>query len=292
MDGPLGNTYRFRSKIGAGSFGSVFIGIHAKTGLEFAVKIEALGSKRSHVLHEAKLYKVLGGGFGIPQVHWYGSEGPYNILVLDLLGPSLDSLFSLCNRRFGLKTVLMLADQMLSCMEYIHSKNVVHRDVKPGNFTIGNGQEAHQLYLIDFGLAKFSRHPSKEPPSVKTHKHLKGNVCYRSVNGDCGNEVGRRDDLESVGYVLIHFLQGSLPWHGLKNEGRSNVRKVMAIKMSTNLQDLCKRCDPEFTEYLEYCRSLDFDEWPDYAYLQRLFWNLFFERKYKCDFAYDWMLVR
>eukprot|EP00928_Gymnodinium_smaydae_P070046 TRINITY_DN53988_c0_g1_i1.p1 TRINITY_DN53988_c0_g1~~TRINITY_DN53988_c0_g1_i1.p1 ORF type:complete len:333 (-),score=25.41 TRINITY_DN53988_c0_g1_i1:443-1414(-) len=299
MDCFLGRSYRLRSKIGSGSFGSVFIGINVKTGSEYAVKVEPIERKRSHLLHEARLYRALHGGHWIPRMHKFVTEGSYHVLVLDLLGPSLEDLFHFCNRSFGLKTVLMLADQMLKCIEYIHGKDVVHNDVKPANFTIGAGKRAHQVYLIDFGSASCSRLPvsSMSTPQGSTQTtprtHVRGNLCYRGVIAHFENEPSRREDLESVGYVLIYFLRGILPWQGLTDKHDIAIkRQIIDIMVSTDLRDLCQGCNSEFKFYLEYCRSLYADEWPDHSYVRRLFTDLFDSLQYERDFAYDWTIPR
>lgn len=102
---------------------------------------------------------------GIPSVKWYGVEGDYNIMVIDLLGKSLEDLFNDCGRMFSLKTVLMLADQLLSRMEILHTRSYIHRDIKPDNFLIGIGLRSHMIFVIDFGLAKLYRNP-------RTHRHI------------------------------------------------------------------------------------------------------------------------
>eukprot|EP00928_Gymnodinium_smaydae_P093124 TRINITY_DN77150_c0_g1_i1.p1 TRINITY_DN77150_c0_g1~~TRINITY_DN77150_c0_g1_i1.p1 ORF type:complete len:327 (-),score=41.70 TRINITY_DN77150_c0_g1_i1:182-1162(-) len=301
MESPLGRKYRLRSKIGSGSFGNVFIGIHAKTGSEFAIKVEPIArKKRSHVLHEAKIYQALDGGCGIPRLHWYGTEGQFKILVLDLLGPSLEDLFCFCNRKFGLKTVLMLAGQMLRIIEYVHNKNVVHRDIKPANFVIGTGNEAHRVHLIDFGLAKSSRclfaqqqQPTSPTSPTGPQKRASGNACFRSVNAHLGSEQGRRDDLESIGYVLVYLVRGSLPWQGLESTDKeSEALNIRDSKLSTDLQDLCAGHDAEFATYIDYCRNLDFDAWPDYNYLHCLFTQVSCRRAYRYDFVYDWTICK
>jgi serine/threonine protein kinase len=127
MELRVGNKYRLGRKIGQGSFGEIYLGTNITNNEEVAIKLESVKSKHPQLFYEAKLYKILAGGVGIPYVKWFGLEGEYNVMVMDLLGPSLEDLFNFCGRKFNLKTVLMLADQMLRRIEYIHMKNFIHR---------------------------------------------------------------------------------------------------------------------------------------------------------------------
>ena len=150
---------------------------------------------------------------GIPSVHWFGVEGDYNCMVMDLLGPSLEDLFSFCKRKFSLKTVLMLGDQMVQRLEYMHNNHFIHRDMKPDNFLVGVGKKQQLLYMIDYGLAKRYREPKTgDHIPYRDNKSLTGTARYASVNTHLGIEQSRRDDLESIAYILIYFLKGSLPW--------------------------------------------------------------------------------
>ena len=154
MELRVARKFRVGPKIGSGSFGEIYAGTNVHTGEEVAIKLEPLKSKHPQLLYESKIYRVLQGGYGIPGVKWFGSEGDYNVLVIDLLGPSLEDLFNYCGKRFSLKTVLMLADQMIARLEFMHSRSYIHRDVKPDNFLIGTGTRKHVCHVIDFGLAK------------------------------------------------------------------------------------------------------------------------------------------
>jgi len=293
MELRVGGKYRLGRKIGSGSFGDIYLGTNVQTSEEVAIKLESTKSKHPQLLYESKLYKVLAGGLGIPHIHWYGVEGDYNVMVIDLLGPSLEDLFNFCQRKLSLKTVLMLADQMINRVEYVHMKNFLHRDIKPDNFLIGLMKKANQVHVIDFGLAKkFRDSRTQQHIPYRENKNLTGTARYASINTHLGIEQSRRDDLEAVGYVLMYFNRGSLPWQGLKaNSKREKYEKIMEKKMSTPVDVLCKHFPPEFVTYLTCCRSLRFEDRPDYTHLKRLLKDLFFREGYQYDFVFDWTIL-
>jgi len=293
MELRVGKKYRLGRKIGSGSFGDIYLGTNMTTGEEVAIKLESVKTRHPQLLYESKIYRILHGGLGIPNVRWYGIEGDYNVMVLDLLGPSLEDLFNYCGRRFQLKTVLMLADQLLSRLEYVHTKSFIHRDVKPDNFLIGLGKRQSVIHIIDFGLAKKYRDPrSHQHIPYRENKNLTGTARYASINTHIGIEQSRRDDLESLGYVLMYFIRGSLPWQGLKaNTKKQKYERIMDRKMSTSTEQLCKGYATEFRSYFEYCRSLRFEDRPDYAYLKRLFKELFYRKGFQYDNMFDWTVL-
>jgi len=292
MDLRVGGKFRLGRKLGSGSFGVVYIGTNAESGEEVAIKLESVKSKHPQLLYESKLYKIL-AGVGVPDVHWYGVEGDYNAIVIDLLGPSLEDVFSFSNQKFSLKTVLMLADQMINRVEYLHAKNFIHRDLKPDNFLIGLGEKASQVHIINFGLAKKYRDTrTQQHIPYRSGKNLTGTARYASVNTHLGIEQSRRDDLEAVFYVLMYFNRGSLPWQGLQaSSKKEKYEKIMEKKMSTPVEVLCEHFPCEFVTYANYCRSLNFEDRPDYAYLRRLLKDLFFREDYQYDFVFDWTLM-
>ncbi|XP_057964126.1 casein kinase 1-like protein 10 isoform X2 [Malania oleifera] len=294
MERIIGGKFKLGRKIGSGSFGELYLGVNVQTGEEVAIKLESVKTKHPQLHYESKLYVFLQGGTGIPHLKWFGVEGEYNIMVIDLLGPSLEDLFNYCNRKFTLKTVLMLADQLITRVEFMHSRGFLHRDIKPDNFLMGLGRRANQVYVIDYGLAKKYR-------DLQTHKHipyrenknLTGTARYASVNTHLGVEQSRRDDLESLGYVLMYFLRGSLPWQGLKaGTKKQKYDKISEKKMLTPIEVLCKSYPSEFTSFFHYCRSLRFEDKPDYSYLKRLFRDLFIREGYQFDYVFDWTILK
>ena len=298
MDLLVGNKYRVGQKIGSGSFGDIYRGTNIQTGEPVAVKLEPVKTRHPQLLYEARLYKILasGGGsvVGIPNVWWYGVEGDYNVMVMDLLGPSLEDLFSFCGRKYSLKTTLMLADQLVSRVELVHTKHFLHRDIKPDNFLMGTGRKGHHVYLIDFGLSKKYRDPrTHQHIAYKEGKNLTGTARYCSVNTHLGIEQSRRDDLEGVGYLLLYFLRGSLPWQGLQAQTKQQkYDRISEKKMATPIEALCKGFPSEFSTYLNYARSLRFEDKPDYAYLKKLFRDLFVREGFQMDYVFDWTLKR
>eukprot|EP00331_Platyophrya_macrostoma_P033770 CAMPEP_0176436318 /NCGR_PEP_ID=MMETSP0127-20121128/17893_1 /TAXON_ID=938130 /ORGANISM="Platyophrya macrostoma, Strain WH" /LENGTH=363 /DNA_ID=CAMNT_0017819607 /DNA_START=30 /DNA_END=1121 /DNA_ORIENTATION=+ len=297
MELKINKTFKLTRKLGSGAFGEIFHAINLKTNEEVAVKLENTNTKHPQLFYEAKLYQYLLNDTsvvdkGIPHVYYCATEGDYNIMVMDLLGPSLEDLFNLCNRKLGLKTVLMLAEQMLSRIEYVHSRHFLHRDIKPDNFLIGSGKKQHRVYMIDFGLAK--RYIGKDGKHIpyRENKNLTGTARYASINTHLGIEQGRRDDLESLCYVLIYFLKGILPWQNMRaNNKKDKYERIMEKKLSTPIDHLCKGLPAEFVTFLTYSRNLRFEDKPDYTYVKTLLKDLFIKSNFELDWQYDWNIL-
>ncbi|TQD84448.1 hypothetical protein C1H46_029979 [Malus baccata] len=249
--------FRVGPMIRFSQFGAVYHGTDTFTKQLVEIKLENVNAEYPVLIHESEVYNRLKGGAGISKVRWIGVEGDHNALVMDVLGLSLDNFFTCCSKKFCLKTVLMLAEKMVDI----------------------------------FSLAKQYRDTS-------THQHIpyrdgkkwKHNVAYSSINAHRGVEQGCRDDLESLGYVLTYFLRGSLPWQEVSaNTREEEFEKMCEIKESISIEELCQGYPTEFAAYLNYCRSLRFDEKPDYAYLRKLFRRLFDRKGYRRDLKYDWV---
>jgi casein kinase 1 len=241
---------------------------------------------------EYRLYRILQGHIGIPRIYWFGRESGCRALVMELLGPSLEDMFKKCKRIFSVKTVCLLALQMLNLVQYLHSRNLLHRDIKPANFVMGIGQNANRVYIIDFGLSKKYINSAHAHVRYRIGKNLTGTPRYASINNHDGVEQSRRDDLESLGYVFLYFVRGSLPWQGQR--AKNKIAKFQLIhhkKVQVSLDELCAGFPPEFKAYLNYCRRLAFEESPDYTYLKALFKKVMISEGFKLDAKFDWMIT-
>ena len=273
-------------KIGEGSFGRIYKAVY--NGNFYALKFECIDNSPNLLENEAIIMNYLKGP-NIPYIKIYGSYLKYNILVMQLLGRSLENIFEE-KKRFSLKTVCMLGYQFVTILEYIHNKHIVHRDIKPDNFAMGLSNLSQYVYLLDFGLAKKYRSSKtlKQIPLVNRQK-LTGTARYASINALKGFEHSRRDDLESAGYVLIYFLKGRLPWQGLAAKTKEErYRKILRKKIDITPKELCNELNEEFEKYIEYTRKLEYIEQPDYDMLKSLFNSVLTKDHIKFDYIYDW----
>ena len=279
--------FRTIKKLGEGSFGKVYKAEY--NGEYYAMKFEDRTKEQNLLETEATIMSYLKGP-NIPLIKSYGYSGDYNILVMQLMDKSLEEIF---NKRlkFSVKTTALLAYQMITVLNYIHDKHIIHRDIKPDNFVMGLKKENGNLYLLDFGLAKKYRSSKtlEQYPYIKKKK-LTGTARYASIHALEEMEQSRRDDLESVGYVLMYFLRGNLPWQGLKIKSKEDrYKKILDKKKETTSEELCKGFPDEFKEFLEYSRNLEYTEEPKYDKYKEQFYNLVCNKLGESfDYVYDW----
>jgi len=281
--------YKCIERIGKGSFSMVYKAEYDNK--YYAIKLERK-ELQNLLENESTIMNFLKGP-NIPYIKTYGSSGDFNILVMQLLGKDLQTLFSEKKNSFSLKTVCMLAYQMISILENIHNKNIIHRDIKPENFLMGQQEEINSifLYLIDFGLSKFYNKNSVTfyKNVNKDRNKIIGTPRYASINALRGIEQSKKDDLESIGYVLVYFLKGSLPWQSINIKNKSEkLKKILVLKIETSSSDLCNGLPKEFELYLDYCKNLDLEIEPDYNMLKNLFLQVLYKEKMQFDYIYDW----
>ena len=281
--------YKILNLLGNGAFGYVFKGKNVINGEKVAIKIENWKLQGNILEGEAFILFQL-KGVGVPEVKSFGKIGNYKILVESLLGDSLNIISQTIKNQFSLKDICMISIQLIERIEYIHSKYIIHRDMKPENILVDKETKRY-IYLIDFGLAKKYR-------SGRTGKHIKfslpkrltGTARYASKNALRGAEQSRRDDLESAGYVLIYLAKNDLPWLRLKEENKmKRFNQIYIIKKNIKPENLCKGLPSEFTEYIKYVTKLQFEEDPDYKYIKGLFMNVLNKLGFKNDLNFSWL---
>ncbi|KAK6459591.1 casein kinase I [Scheffersomyces xylosifermentans] len=289
----VGLHYKIGKKIGEGSFGVIFEGTNIINGVPVAIKFEPRKTEAPQLRDEYRTYKHLQGCEGIPNAYYFGQEGLHNILVIDLLGPSLEDLFDWCGRRFSVKTVVQIAIQMLNLVEEVHRHDLIYRDIKPDNFLIGRQglNDENHVHLIDFGMAKQYRDPrTKQHIPYREKKSLSGTARYMSINTHLGREQSRRDDLEALGHVFFYFLRGQLPWQGLKAPtNKQKYEKIGDKKRTTPAVTLCDGLPRQFAEYLDSVRSLPFDAEPAYEEYRMLLLSVLDDLGQAADGDYDWL---
>ena len=273
----------------------IYKGININNNENVAMKFEKRASGFNLLESEAYFLITL-KGFGIPKIITYGKSGKYNILIEELLGPSIKFLWELKRNRSEkelLKDICMLSIQGIDRLEYIHSKNIIHRDIKHDNFLIGI-KDPNIIYVIDFGLSRKYR-------SSRTGKHIKfrdvkrisGSLRYMSRNSNRGYELSRRDDLESFGYMIIYLATRYLPWLFLEHLGLDKntlIQTFYKLKNSVTPEELCKDLPKEFSEFLKYVRNLDFEQTPDYNYIRGLFISVLSRNEQKNDLLFSWII--
>ena len=284
--------FKIKNKLAEGAFGDVYIGSTLDTNDPVAIKVEL--KKIAKPLLESEAYFLLTlKGIGIPEVLSFGRRKDYNILVEPLLGKSLFDIFNERRKHMVIGDICLIAKQVLDRIQWVHSKGFVHRDIKPDNFLIGR-KDPNVIYLIDFGL-------SKKYKSDKTGKHIKfgftgkltGTVRFASANALRGGEQSRRDDLESIAYMIIFLMRGKLPWQGVTGTKKmERYLKIYKMKKNVTPEDLCKSLPSQMISFMKYVKQLEFEQEPDYNYLRSLFQSILKQRKMNFDsFVFSWIKI-
>ena len=286
------NQYSFKStdRLGGGSFGQIFKGIYLKTKEEVAIKIESKNIETPQLLHESKILKILKDNEGFPKVFLLTPLDDVLVMVMELLGDNLQKLIkNQPQQNFSLKTTLMLGIQILRRIKTLHENNFIHRDIKPENFTIGLKKMNNTIYMIDYGLTRKYCDSHKKHIPYKDKKNLTGTALYASIYTHKGIEQSRRDDLESLGYMMVYFCKGELPWMNVQAKNKAGkYKKIMEKKIEMKPEILCAGLPDEFKEYFKYVRELQFTEEPKYEFLLGLLGNAMKKNNIKNDFKFDW----
>ena len=282
------NKYKILKRLGRGAFGYIYL-VEYQNKL-YAMKLE--NTKKGYYILDKEIH-LMSHLYGprIPYVKSFGQCGYYNVLVMELLGKSLEELKNMLpTKKMSIQCVCKLSYQMLQILEHIHSKSFLHRDVKPDNFIMGIGPNSKFLYMIDMGFAKTYR----DPVTLAHHPMQKGvgitgTARFASINTLSGYTQSRRDDLESLGYVIVYIATGTLPWVNIQSDNKDELYdKILELKMKTTLESLCMGLPPQFQEYMRYIRGMNYEQEPNYNYLRSLFMIVLKNNGKNFDFSYDW----
>jgi len=287
------DTYLAKGKISSGNFGVVYFGVDLKSNESIAIKVEKTeGNDLKSVLKEASILSLLHNLKGVPKLFWAGTENKIDVMVISLLGSDLMS-FSKIYKKFSLKTVVTLADQLLNILETIHNKGVVHQDLKPGNILMGKGDKHNQCFIVDFGLSKVYRDSNGTHIPYRDNKSFVGTTTYASISAHNGIEISRKDDLESLIYVLVFLYKGNLPWKSLNVSESEKNKKVGEMKMKLSSEEICKDMPEEFVLFLNYVKNLSFTQNPDYSFLKGLISKVALANNFQMDNnIWNWIMPK
>ncbi|KAK1812543.1 casein kinase I [Friedmanniomyces endolithicus] len=286
-DRPINGKYVLTQRLGKGGFGVVYLG----NDQALALKLEHHSFDPSFLEEETRRYEAFQDAAGFPKVYWSGWHDDFRVMAFELLGPTLEDLFAYRGHCFSLKTTLLIVDQILVRLEQLHSSGVIHRDIKPQNFVLGTGTNGSVIYVTDFGLADeytISRVKAEEE-EIPPRSHLVGTARFASIRGHQGQAQSPMDDLESLGYMMVFFVLGRLPWQGLQAYGRGEkTRAVMEKKMATSAEQLCEELPEEFAQYMQEVKDIPAGVRPHYDELRHKFRRLAVREGVRYDHVFDW----
>ncbi|KAJ8502280.1 hypothetical protein ONZ51_g37 [Trametes cubensis] len=293
--------YQVTHVLGSGSAGHVVRAFNNLTGQDVAIKMTHRVTDETVVVtsleYEMAVYKLIPDGtHGFPSIHYSGKDANHHVLVMDMLGPDLDAIRRACRGTFTLRTVCMLADQMLQRLQFLHSRGLVCCDVKPQNFAMGaEDKDPNTVYMFDLAHSKmYIDDETGEHLPFQERRHSRGSIRYASVPAHHRHEVSRRDDIESLLYVLLELYHGSLPWDAIPtDDGRIELKIMLDMKADVSptspFGSLLARSPPEFAAYQAHCTNLTFGQKPDYSLLRGLFRERMRKEGWGNNSPFDWI---
>ena len=276
-------------KLGGGAFGKIYTCINNKTKEINACKIEN-NTEKPQLSNEFRIFNILKNIPGFPKCIKFSNSQKGYLLIMEHLGPNLETIMTrLPNKKYSMKTTLMIILQCLDRLKDIHEKGIIHRDIKPDNFVIGYKGKEKLIYLIDFGLSKIINNNEKKNILQKKEKIIMGTMRYISMNAHLGNEQTKKDDLESLAYIVVYFIKGELPWQNVKADSKKEkYKKVYQIKKQTVPNDLCEFLPEDIKTFINCILSLNIKQKPDYQKLKNILENLMNKYSYSNDLQFDW----
>ncbi|XP_044316624.1 tau-tubulin kinase homolog Asator isoform X7 [Drosophila rhopaloa] len=275
-------------KIGGGGFGEIYEGQDLITREQVALKVESARQPKQVLKMEVAVLKKLQGKEHVCRFIGCGRNDRFNYVVMQLQGKNLAELRRAQPRgAFSLSTTLRLGLQILKAIESIHSVGFLHRDIKPSNFSVGRlPYNCRRVYMLDFGLARQYTTGTGEVRCPRAAAGFRGTVRYASINAHRNREMGRHDDLWSLFYMLVEFVNGQLPWRKIKDK-----EQVGLTKEKYDHRVLLKHLPSDLKQFLEHIQSLTYADRPDYAMLIGLFERCMKRRGVKESDPYDWEKV-
>ena len=257
----INRKYKILHKIGNGSFGTIYKGVNTRTNEDVAIKKDDINNQQSLLKNETIIYNHLKNVQHIPTLKWFGKDNLNYYLVIELLGRSLENVITEY-KTFSLKVVLKIGIKILRILKHVHSAGIIHRDIKPDNFLFGLNKESNELYIIDFGL---SHHYILNDThyGIKKTNGLIGSLTYASINAHKHVSLSRRDDLESLSYMLVYFYFGNLPWRNTHDDECVEIKNNKIMKMKEQILET-PQLPNILANFIKIIKKIEFDEIPKY----------------------------